>query len=148
MAGNDTATPSSKSGLINEAAPLTGGVDDPNRKAFNNFSDRLADAKDDHQDLPPQQSQGEVMGLGMKLASELLAALIVGGVLGFGADVVFDTKPLFILIGLSLGMAAAFVNVLRMMKKLSYSTENNQPDHVSEDDMSSQQQQTSSIDKE
>jgi len=55
----------------------------------------------------------------MKLASELLAALIVGGLLGFGADVIFDTKPLFLLGGIALGFAAAFMSVLRMMKKLN-----------------------------
>ena len=92
----------------------------PDEEGFNDFSERLDQARASHE--PPQghqQRQGAAMGMGLKLASELIAALIVGGVLGFGADMVFGTKPLFILMGLALGCAAAFMNVLRMMKKLA-----------------------------
>ncbi len=91
-----------------------------NKAAFDEFSERLEKARDAQPDEgATQESQGAAMGMGLKLASELLAALIVGGLLGYGADIIFDTKPLFILGGLALGMAAAFMNVLRMMRKLS-----------------------------
>jgi len=92
---------------------------DPNAKAFDDFSDRLAKASHDHAPVKVEQSQGQAMSLGIKLASELVAALIVGGALGYGADLIFDTSPLFLLVGLALGLGAAFLSVLRMMKTLS-----------------------------
>lgn len=68
------------------------------------------------------QANNEALGLAWRLASELIAALGVGGLLGFGADTIFGTLPLFLLIGLALGCAAALLSVMRMMKKLSNQT--------------------------
>jgi len=89
---------------------------------FDRFSDRLEAVRRDH--LPPEskttaQANNEALGLAWRLASELIAALAVGGLLGFGADTIFGTLPLFLLIGLALGCAAALLSVMRLMKKLS-----------------------------
>lgn len=104
-----------------------------NKAAFDSFSERLDQARGEQPTTQNDHpSQGQAMGMGLKLASELLAALIVGGVLGFGADMIFNTKPLFILSGLALGCAAAFMNVLRMMKKLSNEQKGASPDAPSQ----------------
>ncbi|MCI5044872.1 MAG: AtpZ/AtpI family protein [Aquisalinus sp.] len=57
------------------------------------------------------EGQGTALGRGMKIASELLAALLVAGALGYGADQLFGTMPLFLLIGIFLGFAAGMRNV-------------------------------------
>ncbi|MEL6112900.1 MAG: AtpZ/AtpI family protein [Pseudomonadota bacterium] len=90
--------------------------------AFNDFAKRLDEARADRDGADAaaaQKARGQAMGLGIKLASELIAALLVGGALGYGVDLLTGRTPLFLLIGLALGMAAAFMNVLRLMKKMS-----------------------------
>jgi len=96
--------------------------DNEAQAAFNDFAQRLDEARADRdgtQAAEAQQARGQAMGLGIKLASELIAALLVGGALGYGLDLLTGRLPLFLLIGLALGMAAAFMNVLRLMKKMS-----------------------------
>lgn len=95
---------------------------DENKAAFDDFASRLDEVRADRDGTAlaeAQKARGAAMGLGIKLASELIAALIVGGALGYGLDLLTDRAPLFLLIGLALGMAAAFTNVLRLMKKMS-----------------------------
>lgn len=95
---------------------------DSDKAAFDDFAARLDEARADLEGAElakAQKARGAAMGLGIKLASELLAALIVGGALGYGLDLLTNRTPLFLLIGLALGMAAAFTNVLRLMKKMS-----------------------------
>ena len=98
------------------------GTTEPNQAAFDDFAARLDEARADRDSNIQRESdkaRGQAMGLGIKLASELVAALIVGGALGYGVDLLTGKSPLFLLIGLALGMAAAFVNVLRLMKKMA-----------------------------
>ncbi len=106
----------------------------PNEEAFEDFSSRLDDALDSRaQDAAPKENQsGAAMSLAIKLASELIAALLVGGLLGYGADWVFKTSPLFLLCGLALGFAAAFLSVLRMMKTLNKEGQHNASDSSQE----------------
>lgn len=49
----------------------------------------------------------------MRAASELVAALIVGGVLGYWLDTWLHTKPLFMILLFFAGFAAGFVNIYR-----------------------------------
>lgn len=53
------------------------------------------------------------MGLGLRMATELAAALIVGLALGWVIDRVFGTRPWGLIIFFFLGVAAGMVNVFR-----------------------------------
>jgi ATP synthase protein I len=53
------------------------------------------------------------MGLGLRMATELAAALIVGLALGWVVDRVFGTRPWGLIIFFFLGVAAGMVNVFR-----------------------------------
>ncbi|MEL6365670.1 MAG: AtpZ/AtpI family protein [Pseudomonadota bacterium] len=64
-------------------------------------------------------SSGSGMGVGFKIATELVAALFVGVGLGFGFDTFAGTSPLGVLIGFGIGMAAGFLNVRRGMTQMS-----------------------------
>ena len=55
------------------------------------------------------------MGHGFRLASELIAAIVVGLMLGLGIDAAFDATPFGLLGGLFLGFAAGLNNVARSM---------------------------------
>ncbi len=64
------------------------------------------------------RSDGAEMGRGLKIASELLAAFLVGLFAGWGLDKVFDTAPWATLVGVGLGFAAGVLNVHRAMAKM------------------------------
>ena len=57
---------------------------------------------------------GKAMGAGFRVASELAAAILVGGFLGWQLDRWFDRSPLFLMIFLILGIVAGFWNVYRL----------------------------------
>ena len=52
-------------------------------------------------------------GMGLKIASEFVAAVIVGAGLGYGLDAVAGTGPWGLIVLTGLGFAAAVLNVLR-----------------------------------
>ena len=71
-----------------------------------------------------QVRQGEMsgMGRGFRLASEFVAAVIVGAGLGFGIDRFFGTQPWGMIILLLLGFAAGVLNVSRATRELNAGT--------------------------
>ena len=56
---------------------------------------------------------GAAMSLGVKAGSEFVAAILVGGAIGFGLDWAFHTKPFLTIVFFMLGVAAGTVNVIR-----------------------------------
>ncbi|MEZ5897690.1 MAG: AtpZ/AtpI family protein [Parvularculaceae bacterium] len=63
-----------------------------------------------------ESGRNAAMGKGFRLASELLAAMIVGPVLGLGVDKLADTAPWGLLLGIFVGFAAGVKNVAAAMK--------------------------------
>jgi ATP synthase protein I len=68
---------------------------------------------------PPSQA-----GIAGRFATELVAALIVGGGLGWGIDwlfgrFAFKTAPVFMLIFVVLGAAAGILNVMRAAREIN-----------------------------
>lgn len=59
-------------------------------------------------------SIGKAMGTGFRVASELAAAILVGGVMGWQLDKWFGTDPWLLLVFLLLGVVAGFWNVYKM----------------------------------
>ena len=57
---------------------------------------------------------GKAMGTGFRVASELSAAIMVGGLLGWQIDKWAGTAPWFLLLFLVLGIAAGFWNVYKL----------------------------------
>ncbi len=56
---------------------------------------------------------GAQMSLALKAGSEFVAAVLVGGAIGWGLDWIFHGKPLFTILFFLLGVAAGVVNVIR-----------------------------------
>lgn len=56
------------------------------------------------------------LALGMRIATELLSAVIVGGAIGFVIDRIAGTFPIFLVVFLLFGGAAGFLNVYRLSK--------------------------------
>ena len=68
---------------------------------------------------PPSQA-----GIAGRFATELVAALIVGGGLGWGIDWLFGhfgihTRPVFMIVFVVLGAAAGIANVMRAAKEIN-----------------------------
>ena len=57
-------------------------------------------------------------GLGFRSATDLLAAVVVGGAIGYVFDNMWGTKPIMLVIFLLLGGAAGFLNVYRIVKNI------------------------------
>jgi ATP synthase protein I len=58
------------------------------------------------------------IGTAFKLSTELVAAVVVGTIIGFIFDNTFDTKPWFILIFFFVGVIAGITNVIRSAKNM------------------------------
>ena len=65
----------------------------------------------------PQQDVGRTdssaLGQGLRLSSELIAGVLVGGVLGWSLDHFVGTKPFGFIVLLLLGFVAGLVNMMR-----------------------------------
>ena len=54
----------------------------------------------------------------MKISTELVAAVVVGTILGFILDNWFDTKPLLTIIFFIMGVVTGIINVIKSAKKM------------------------------
>lgn len=55
----------------------------------------------------------------MRFGGEFGAAIIVGALLGYGADAFLPTSPWGLIVGFGLGFAAGIVNVVRVARTYS-----------------------------
>jgi ATP synthase protein I len=62
------------------------------------------------------------MSRGFRLASEFVAAIIVGGGLGYFIDMVLPTRPWAMIVLLLLGFAAGVLNVVRASAEMNAAT--------------------------
>ncbi|MCB1521002.1 MAG: AtpZ/AtpI family protein [Hyphomicrobiaceae bacterium] len=63
-------------------------------------------------------TRGRGMSYGIRMASELVAAVIVGGLMGYGLDLLLGSKPWLFLLFFVLGFAAGVLNVMRGYTRL------------------------------
>ena len=82
----------------------------------NNFKTRLRIAKKEilKKSLNENEKRGLFMGSAFRLGTELVAAVVVGTIIGFILDNWFDTKPWLIISFFFLGTAAGILNVIRL----------------------------------
>ena len=65
-----------------------------------------------------KQSSSSNIGVAFKLSTEMVAAVIVGVIIGFILDNWFGTKPWLILIFFFVGVIAGIMNVVRSAKNM------------------------------
>ena len=89
------------------------------------FKTRLRIAKKEilKKNINDNDNRGLFMGSAFRLGTELVAAVVVGTIIGFILDNWFDTKPWFIITFFFLGVIAGILNVIRvannMQKKIN-----------------------------
>ena len=65
-----------------------------------------------------KQSSSSNIGVAFKLSTEMVAAVVVGTIIGFILDNWFGTKPWLILIFFFVGVIAGILNVVRSAKDM------------------------------
>ena len=65
-----------------------------------------------------QGSNAASLGKALKISTELVAAVVVGSIIGFLLDDWFDTKPLLTICFFFMGVAAGILNVFKSAKKM------------------------------
>ena len=63
------------------------------------------------------------LGNALKIGTELIAAVLVGSILGYILDNWFDTKPFIMISFFFIGVAAGILNVIRSAKKMHKNSE-------------------------
>ena len=63
-------------------------------------------------------SNAASLGKALKISTELVAAVVVGSIIGFLLDGWFDTKPLLTICFFIMGVGAGMLNVFRSAKKM------------------------------
>ena len=81
------------------------------------LKDRLKNARKKLK-VEKENPQTSNIGQAFKLSTELVAAVLVGTIIGFILDNWFDTKPWLIIIFFFVGVVAGILNVIRPAKKL------------------------------
>ena len=81
------------------------------------LKDRLKNARKKLK-VEKENPQTSNIGQAFKLSTELVAAVLVGTIIGFILDNWFDTKPWLIIIFFFVGVVAGIFNVIRSAKRL------------------------------
>ena len=63
-------------------------------------------------------NKSSLLGVAFKMSTELVAAVLVGSIIGFIFDSWFGTKPWLILTFFFVGVIAGVLNVIRSAKKM------------------------------
>jgi len=89
-------------------------------KNLKEISTRLKIAKKKIKNNNQKNNVSNVASLGkaLKISTELVAAVVVGSIIGFLLDNWFDTKPLLIICFFILGVVAGILNVFRSAKNM------------------------------
>jgi ATP synthase protein I len=108
---------------------MAGAVHDPGRgksdreteaikRRLHDLEGRVRDARERHGTGPKDaEARGTAMGQALKLSTELIAGVAVGGFIGWCLDRVFGTAPFLMVLFLLLGGAAGIINVVRSAQK-------------------------------
>ena len=81
------------------------------------LKDRLKNARKKLK-VEKENPQTSNIGQAFKLSTELVAAVLVGTIIGFILDNWFDTKPWFIITFFFIGVIAGILNVIRVANKM------------------------------
>ena len=65
-----------------------------------------------------KQSSSSNLGIAFKMSTEMVAAVVVGTIIGFILDNWFGTKPWLILIFFFVGVVAGIMNVVKSAKRM------------------------------
>ena len=74
---------------------------------------RVRGARREPKAASSSEGRGQALGRALRLSTELIAGVAVGGFIGWALDRFFGTAPLLLVVFLILGAAAGILNVIR-----------------------------------
>ena len=92
---------------------------------FKEISTRLKIAKKNIKEIEEEKrgSNATSFGKALKISTDLVAAVVIGSIIGFLLDSWFDTKPLLIIVFFIIGVIAGILNVIKVAKKMQKNLE-------------------------
>ena len=89
-------------------------------KKFDELSTRLkiAKKKANKNSFTNNEKNTSSLGKALKLSTEMVAAVMVGSIMGFILDSWFDSKPWLTIIFFFVGAASGILNVIRSAKQM------------------------------
>ena len=89
------------------------------RQRLDKLGQQLADAKEKRAAAPQSvpEARGAALGKALRLATELVAGVAVGGFIGWALDRLFGTAPILMVVFLVLGAAAGILDVIRSAQR-------------------------------
>ncbi len=97
-----------------EKAAFEGRISDLGQRLDKVKAQRATDADADLD----AEMRGRGMAYGLRMAAELVAAVVVGGAIGYGLDRWLGSTPWLFLLFFVLGFAAGVLNVVRAYEKM------------------------------
>ena len=97
------------------------GLSQRERAAFKNRLDQLGKKLDDatEQSSGAQpKSGGSGLGIAMRMGSEFVVAVLIGGAMGWGLDQWLGSTPFLMFLFIMFGFAAGTLNIIRVGKEL------------------------------
>ncbi len=99
------------------------GDDQRDLKAIRDRLERLDQKLDTAEGRRPPEAQdpsarGEAMGIAFRIATELVAGVFVGALLGWALDKWLGTAPFLLIICLVLGIAGGLLNSVRAARRM------------------------------
>ena len=90
------------------------------RQRLDKLGQQLAEAKGKRAAAPQVEGEarGAAYGNALKLATEMIAGVAVGGFIGWALDRLFGSAPLLMVVFLILGAAAGIMNVVQAAKEM------------------------------
>ena len=79
---------------------------------------KIAKSKLQNKKIEDAEKKGVFLGNAFKLGTELVAAVVVGVIIGFILDNWFGTKPILIIIFFLFGSVAGILNVIKAAKRM------------------------------
>ncbi len=83
------------------------------------LGEKLDEARRREAAKAPKQGNVAPLAVAFRFTTELVAALIVGGALGWGLDWLFGTRPIFMVVLFFLGAAAGIRNVMAAANEMN-----------------------------
>ncbi len=89
------------------------------KRRLSELDDRLDEAQERGTGVKNEAGRGKAMGYGLRIATDIIAAVVVGGGIGWFLDRWLDSGPLLLMVFIVLGIVAGIRNVIRTYRLMA-----------------------------
>jgi len=92
---------------------------DPDDRRLAEIEERLRRAREKRDEVRQVEAPNSKLGIAFRLVTELMAAVIVGGAIGWGLDRILGTGPFLLIVMFMVGVAAGIFTVVRTAQQMN-----------------------------